>query len=252
MFPNSTFIQYARPTLWIPDSSANSGYRTLDIGALSTIKSYRTDFPVLINNRLQATGTSINKSAYYRAFLWQNDSMRDLGAPSGALYSVGLAISPEGRIAGQANDGRGVETGFLWSKNKFTALTNTGRYFLVMPSSIFDRTESVAGVAYDSYYQPHPFLWYKGEFIEIDDLLISSSAPGLFQDQPKVQTTGRPFFLHTGQISVMATDQERGGFIIGRTSSVNSIEPTKPQPSPSGYPSGSPTSSPSGYPVVDR
>ncbi len=71
-----------------------------DLGTLAGEEG--TSFASGVNNRGQVVGTSTTRDGSYRAFLWANGKMRNLGTLSGGrdLGSRAAAINDRGQIVG--------------------------------------------------------------------------------------------------------------------------------------------------------
>jgi probable HAF family extracellular repeat protein len=241
------------PTLWSPN--ATGGYTVLDIGELSATKANLSSFPLLINEASQISGTSINGSRYHRAFLYENNTMRDLGVPSGSPYSVAYALSSAGRVAGDAKDRFGKAQAFLLEGSTFTTMASGKGFYLIIPSSIHDTTRSVVGRAYNQYFEPESFVWSKGNYIKLQDLFLLNNDVGILENNANLYALSTPFFQKDGSIGAAFYDITKAdsGAFLGTTSSIQSMENTPvvaPTPAPLAPPAPPAQTPPVANPVL--
>jgi len=74
-------------------------------------------FPSASNDRGQVVGFSNTESGGFRAFLWDDRTMIDLGAlPGSNPESVATAINQRGRVVGYAETASGQRHAVLWTR----------------------------------------------------------------------------------------------------------------------------------------
>jgi probable HAF family extracellular repeat protein len=109
-------------------------YRAADLGTLGGFFAE----PRAINERGQVVGRAELRSYDQHAFLWDADTMRDLGVPSGFSYSEANDINDAGVIVGTAR-GTNVSAGFVYQAGTMRRLDD-----LASPGSGLRLTEASA------------------------------------------------------------------------------------------------------------
>ena len=81
-----------------------------------------------INNAGQIVGDFTDRNGNYRAFLWQNGVMTDLGTLGGRKNSFASSINNAGQVIGSRYDrnGNGNYRAFLWQNGVMTDLGTLG------------------------------------------------------------------------------------------------------------------------------
>src|SRR6185503_18442143 len=75
-----------------------------------------------INSSGQVVGYGVSATAgYYRAFIWQDGVMTELGTLGGCC-SYGRGINAAGQVVGESTTRDGESHGFLWDKGVMTDL----------------------------------------------------------------------------------------------------------------------------------
>jgi probable HAF family extracellular repeat protein len=143
-------------------------------------------FAIGANNRGQVVGAAANTvpdpfSVFFgwgtqtRAFLWtQSQGLQDLGTLGGP-DALAININDHGQIFGAsytsdvANPLTGIPTldGFLYEKGKMTDIPNGFGGTVVNPLGVNNRGELVGNASFADEATSHPFLWSKGEFIDL-------------------------------------------------------------------------------------
>src|SRR5215469_12352318 len=138
------------------------------------------------NNRGQVVGAAANTvpdpfSVFFlwgtqtRAFLWtQSQGLQDLGTLGGP-DALAVIINDHGQIFGASytSDVPNLLTGippldaFLYEKGKMTDIPNGFGGTLVSPLSANNRGQLVGNATFADEATSHPFLWSKGEFVDL-------------------------------------------------------------------------------------
>ncbi|MGZ4956303.1 MAG: DUF4347 domain-containing protein [Methylobacter sp.] len=105
------------------------------------------------------------------AFLWQNETMIDLGVLPGGSVSIATDINNTGQIIGLANTASGITHSFLWQNGTMTDLgTLNGQPFVAQS---INNAGQIVGYLIGSTY--HAALWQDGTLIDLNSLLPTGS-----------------------------------------------------------------------------
>jgi probable HAF family extracellular repeat protein len=180
-----------------------------DLGTLGGNESYAS----FINDRGQITGAALNAipdsfttqlfigATQVHAFLWDNESMHDLGTLGGA-NSIGWYINQRGEIAGQSfkddipNETTGIPTigSFLWRNGKMLDLGSLGGTWGT-PNALNNVGQVVGTSDLEGDEIFHPFLWERGSITDLGTL-GGSGVPGSIcasGGETNWKVPGRPF-----------------------------------------------------------
>ena len=156
--------------------------KVIDLGTLGGYES----FSIAVNNLGQVVGMAQNSipdsfSLFFgqeaRAFLWDHETMRDLGTLGGP-DAFAIDINNGGQILGVSyinsnpNQTTGVPTldGFLWENGKMIDIPNPLGGTQLSPYYLSNRGQVVgnANLTGDDFeHGRHPFLWEKGTFADL-------------------------------------------------------------------------------------
>jgi probable HAF family extracellular repeat protein len=160
-------------------------------------------FAIGANNRGQVVGAAANTvpdpfSVFFgwgtqtRAFLWtQSQGLQDLGTLGGP-DALAADINDRGQIFGASytsdvpNPSTGIPTvdAFLYEKGKMTDIPNGFGGTLVSPFGANNRGELIGNATFAGDVTSHPFLWSKGEFIDL------GTFGGTFGDAASINDAG--------------------------------------------------------------
>jgi probable HAF family extracellular repeat protein len=93
--------------------------RIIDLGTIGGLNSVAND----INDHFEITGSAVNSSGKWRAFIWKNGEMQEL--PATASTSYAFAINNHGDVVG-VNGSLYYGTAVLWKDNVMYTLSNWG------------------------------------------------------------------------------------------------------------------------------
>ena len=122
-----------------------------------------------INDSGQIVGVSTSKDSFNRAFLYEDGSMRDLGALPGLTSSEAKAINNRGQVVGNSRN-----RAFLWEEN--TGMTEIGWLDDSIPSSSAEAINNVGEVVGRSFIRVNgqtflrAYLWRRGQMEELPPL----------------------------------------------------------------------------------
>ena len=143
-----------------------------DLGTLGGKSSSAYD----INERGQVVGQITVKFGTYRAFFWENGTMRDLGSPGrrGGASTTAYAINDHGQVAGEWTSGCCSERVFVWQNGKMRDIgtlagkdTDPGQIVgTELPADSAAKALNnrgwIIGESWTASEHLHGFLWRKG------------------------------------------------------------------------------------------
>lgn len=146
--------------------AVNSGdaqvqYQVIDLGTLGTHSNANS---ININNWI--VGTS-GVADGFRAFLWQDGVMTDLGT-LGGIYSDAYGINDAGQVVGRATLANNESRAFLWQNGNMINLGTLGGS--VSRAHGINNNGKVVGYAYDVAANKRAFLWYNNAMMDLGDL----------------------------------------------------------------------------------
>ena len=139
-----------------------------------------------INDSGQITGTSTTSAGVYHAFLYETNTMFDIGTLGG--YSEATAINSSGQIAGFSDLYSDVGTGelhaFLYSSNSMVDIGTLGgsssQAFAINDSGqVTGLSATTSGVTFGSDGPSHAFLYSNGSMQDLGSLGGVSSGRGI-------------------------------------------------------------------------
>jgi 6-phosphogluconolactonase len=161
----------------------NTGSSLMDIGTLGGTYGAGTS----INNLNQIVGiSSLANSMQNHLFLYAQNQMHDLGAPSGESF-VNAAINHHGEIMGTAVDSTGAATSYVKQGRGFRKLS-----FL---AGALNNNGDIVGAKTVKNGSHHAFVLYGGGTLQDLNLLVDPSVPFLtsadsISDNGKIVATG--------------------------------------------------------------
>jgi len=137
----------------------------IDLGTLGGNEAIAFD----INNNSQVVGRSQIADGQIHAFVWENDTMTDLGTADGYFrdYIVANAINDSGQVVGVGFTGT-TQRGFLWQNSTMTILPS-----LWIGSTSAEDINNQGSVVGSSQVFPgdtHAFLYKNGEMMDLGTL----------------------------------------------------------------------------------
>lgn len=172
------------------DASVSFHYAVTDLG---TLGSNSITYPMAINNAGQVVGYTRTTSAFTapwrsgnHAFLWQNNTMTDLGS-LGGTYKSALGINNLGQVVGFSQTQDGIEHAFLWQNSAMVDLGTLGGEYNSSRANKINDLGQVIGFSYPAsiskfgqFPEPHQIvLWQNSTTTNFGNLLGAySSQPG--------------------------------------------------------------------------
>jgi probable HAF family extracellular repeat protein len=148
-------------------------YTIVDLG---TLPGGTSSYAAQVNAAGQVVGHADNEDSASRAFLWQNGTMKDLGALAGNL-SCAFAINDQGHIVGftNAQEGDKLPTGeivvgihpFLWKSGKMTDIQHSKPDQVSWSAYAVNNRGQVAGTATIQFGGTHAVIWQNGKFTDL-------------------------------------------------------------------------------------
>jgi probable HAF family extracellular repeat protein len=146
-------------------------YELIDLGALSPSNSCA----LAINDNAQVAGYSYNANGYQRAFVWETNTMRDLGTWSTNTSSAASGINGWGQVAGYSyTPASSNEIAVLWRDAQITNLGSLGGSN--SRAQAINSAVQVAGYSSSSNGSPKAFLW---ETNQMRDLMVGTNSAAL-------------------------------------------------------------------------
>ncbi len=114
-----------------------------------------------INNNSQIVGDLATSTGSRHAFLWQDDTLSDLGTLTGYTNSIAYSINDQGQVTGYAYNSTGSRQAFLWQPNRAMKTLNTlggndsAAYGINNRGQIVGDSRSSTGVAHIVLWQHH-------------------------------------------------------------------------------------------------
>ena len=167
--------------LLVCSTGAQSPTVNVTVTDLGTLGGRDSSYANAMNNLGQVVGwswtstlVSSSNTSDFRAFLWQNGTMTDLGVlPGDDDGSDALAINNVGQAVGWSSRSDGRLHAFLWQNGAMTDLGGLGaRDSYVFPSAINDLGQVVGFMAASNDEQDtgHAFLWQNGTMTDLGTL----------------------------------------------------------------------------------
>ena len=138
-------------------AEAQSGRRLIDLGTLGGNWTGVTD----LNNRREAVGGASDAEGIFRAFLWSNGKLRDIGPHDGSPTASAGDINDRGQAIGNTFPHRRLSHAFLWSDGRTTALPTLGGD--ASNARAINERGQVVGSATDAAGVSHAVLWEDGQ-----------------------------------------------------------------------------------------
>jgi probable HAF family extracellular repeat protein len=154
------------PFLWddgqLRDLGVLAQVRCVDDGTLECGIGWAND----INDQAVAVGSSTDSTGLFRAFIWQDGAMRELGAYPGQTTAA-LAVNNAGQVLGTyaATYYSGPDGGFVWQDGAAMDLGSLGGGGTV-PVTISEARE-VIGSSLTADGSQHVFLWRDGQMTDL-------------------------------------------------------------------------------------
>jgi probable HAF family extracellular repeat protein len=176
-------IPVSEGVLWKNGNIINLG--TLEGGYQSQAMAVNNSGQVvgLASNLVPDPNSLLGTTTQWRAFLWENGAMQDLGTLPGGTDAMALFVNERGQIVGQSYaadsivpppSGTCVDSpltlhSFFWDKGRMTDLGTFGGS-CAFPYALNNRGQVVgqANLAGDS--TSHPFLWQSGKMTDLGAL----------------------------------------------------------------------------------
>lgn len=129
-----------------------------------------------INDLGQVVGNSRTSDNYNRAFLWQNNTMQDLGTfgvstdPRNSInYSWARGINNNGQVVGSAGTSNGYEHAALWQNGGIQDLgTINGSESIAEDINDSGQIVGIAYVSSGGGAAGHAFFWDKGSMLDLN------------------------------------------------------------------------------------
>lgn len=132
-----------------------------------------------LNNRGMVVGNDVSNDQIQRAFLWNNNSIQDLGGTAAGSDTAGEAVNDNGEIAGFAVfPGDAVGHAALWRKvGDITDLGAVDQDTFSFASAINSTTQIVgASVPGNDFTEARAFLWENGSISDLNTLIPPRSS----------------------------------------------------------------------------
>lgn len=115
-----------------------------------------------INNNGDVVGYAyFTATSAYRAVVWRNGTVQEIGTLAGDVSSSGKAINDAGQVVGQSSSSTNSSRAFLWDNGVFTDLSlNTDANSFAF--GINNAGQVVGGFATPGSAVGHPFVWQNG------------------------------------------------------------------------------------------
>ncbi len=118
-----------------------------------------------INAARHAVGTSQLANGQWRAFVWRNNQMINLGALPGHVASGALAISDAELITGWSEDGAGNRIAVYWSNDQIREITSLGGLYSEAVAA--NRNDVIVGSSDTGNESIHAFIWEAGQTTDL-------------------------------------------------------------------------------------
>lgn len=168
-----------RAVLWRNGTPIDLG--TLDGGyeSIANAVNSRSQVVGFATNTIPDSDSMVGLGYQTRAFLWENEAMRDLGTLGTGTDAVALLINERGQVAGvsytssepseacaQAEIGSLTSGAFLWENGRMKDLGNFGGTCTFV-SDLNNRGQVVGGSRLSGDQAQHPFLWNGTRLIDL-------------------------------------------------------------------------------------
>jgi probable HAF family extracellular repeat protein len=194
-----------------------TAYKIVDLGAL---RGAEFMVPYGVNSDNQVVGLAVMENDTFRAFLWQNGKVQDLGA-LGGQEAVANGINDRGQVTGTALTADGTAHAFIWQDGKMRDLTpERGSYSFA--GGINDRGQ-VVGTSYNGKEDVfRAVLWTDGKQKEIgvlpgdnESIGVAVNAKGeAVGDSTPDLDSWRPFISRGSSPELIATPTG-AGYVTG-------------------------------------
>lgn len=147
----------------------NAGQR-VDLGTLGgdSARAYG------INDSRHAVGSSQLTNGQWRAFVWRDNAMTDLGALPGHTASAAMHINDSGLIAGWSEDGEGNRLAVYWSNDQIHEIGTLGGLHAEATSS--NRNGVIVGFGDTGDEVVHPFMWENNVMTDLGAFPVGGDA----------------------------------------------------------------------------
>jgi probable HAF family extracellular repeat protein len=163
--------------------------KLIDLGTLGGTVSYATD----VNEHGQVVGASTDAEGTYRAYLWEQGSMRPIGPTDVGLSSWVSDINNRGQVVGNSVPGRRDSRAFLWSNGRTTALPSLGGLYTAA-SAINDRG-LIVGASDDAAGRRHAVLWEGGQVRDLSLIEGRFGGAVALNERGQVGINDRAFYI---------------------------------------------------------
>lgn len=164
---------------------------------LGTLEGGAKSWAWRINDPGQVVGRATNGDGFWRAFLWDDEVMTDIGTLAGPESSA-YGINNQGQVVGSADLNDSVSHAFLWDGNVMTDLGTAGEpteaTFLNSAAISINELGTIAGysevIVDGGRIENHAVLWHNEEVIDLNEYLGAGSGWQLLTKAYSVNNRG--------------------------------------------------------------